>query len=317
MKSGTIENPKTKRLARALGVPRCTAIGILESLWHFTASQCPRGNVGRFSDEDIAEAVFWEGDASALISALVECRWLDRSEEFRLIVHHWCDHADDRVNMKLARSLDTFACGKEPSTKRLSHEERRKLEEEKRIKSAQCKDSVRTESAQGAHVEQVPSALPLPRPCPPPIPITSLCSDLPATPQSKPVVTKIVLNRETWAYEGVTDQDFESWAEAYPAVDLKSEIRRSIEWVRSNPAKGKKNQWRKFITGWLGRCQERGGTKGYAGRESGEASFLDHAPNCSPEVMAAIADVDLGASEAAWQEKARRIRNGEIVDGEL
>ena len=31
------------------------------------------------------------------------------------------------------------------------------------------------------------------------------------------------------------------------------------EWLKSNVAKARKKQWRKFITNWLGRAQEKGG----------------------------------------------------------
>ena len=32
-----------------------------------------------------------------------------------------------------------------------------------------------------------------------------------------------------------------------------------IEWIKSNPKKGKKENYRRFITNWLSKSQERGG----------------------------------------------------------
>lgn len=68
-------------------------------------------------------------------------------------------------------------------------------------------------------------------------------------------------------WEGVTDQDREAWRIAYPAVGLDSEMARADQWLRANPEKAKKTRWRRFLTGWFGRSQERGG--GMPSRASG------------------------------------------------
>ncbi len=103
MKRGTPRHPKTKDLARRLKIPVPYAVGILEMLWEFTREFYPRGDVGRGSDEDIADAVGWpEADCRTLISALVESRWLNPTEEpDRLAVHDWHDHADDYTKKKI------------------------------------------------------------------------------------------------------------------------------------------------------------------------------------------------------------------------
>lgn len=67
-------------------------------------------------------------------------------------------------------------------------------------------------------------------------------------------------------FENVTTQDLEGWGEAYPAVEIKGEIRRAAQWMKANPRKKKKN-WPRFITNWLARAQEKGGTFGYIGKE--------------------------------------------------
>lgn len=109
MKRGTPRNPKTKAFARTLKIPIYSAVGILEMLWHFTAEFCVEGDIGKLSDEEIADAVGWEGDSSDLIGALVSCRWLDDFQNFpefsgtrhRLMVHDWRQHCDDYTKKKL------------------------------------------------------------------------------------------------------------------------------------------------------------------------------------------------------------------------
>ncbi len=111
MKRGTPEHPKTRRLARRLGLPIYSAVGLLELLWHFTARYSPRGDIGRHQDADIADAVGWDGDVHLLISSLVAERWLDECDEYRLLVHGWSDHADEAVRKSLARSGVGFTNG--------------------------------------------------------------------------------------------------------------------------------------------------------------------------------------------------------------
>ena len=60
-------------------------------------------------------------------------------------------------------------------------------------------------------------------------------------------------------FQGITDADKQSWAIAYPACDLTRQLAAMNEWLRANPTKAHKRAWRRFITGWLERAQERGG----------------------------------------------------------
>lgn len=59
-------------------------------------------------------------------------------------------------------------------------------------------------------------------------------------------------------FTGITDTDRQGWAEAYPAVNIPRQLAAASEWLKSNPAKRKKNH-RRFITSWFSRQQEKGG----------------------------------------------------------
>jgi hypothetical protein len=95
VKRGTTRNPKFARLRRRLGIGVAQAAGHLELLWHFTHDYARLGNVGKYSDEEIAEGAAWEGDPGRFVAALVECGWLDRCAVHRLVVHDWGDHTDE------------------------------------------------------------------------------------------------------------------------------------------------------------------------------------------------------------------------------
>jgi hypothetical protein len=112
---------------RILNLPRYVIVGILELLWHFCAEYTPDGAVGKYTNQRIAAAIGYEGDAGKLIKALVAAGWLDRSDEHRLIVHDWSSHADDAVNMKLFRARLSFADGQTPNPSRIPLDERRRI----------------------------------------------------------------------------------------------------------------------------------------------------------------------------------------------
>jgi len=77
---------------------------------------------------------------------------------------------------------------------------------------------------------------------------------------------------ELTGFAGVTDLDREAWRQAYPACDIDRQLAAMHEWLRSNPEKAHKKRWRRFVTNWLSRQQERGGDKPANQRANG-ASF--------------------------------------------
>lgn len=97
MKRGAPDHPKFRRLASILQRPRFQVVGIMESLYHFTANYAKRGDIGKWSNAEIAAGIEWDGDPEKLVSALVECRLLDEDPAYRLLVHDWQSHADQTV----------------------------------------------------------------------------------------------------------------------------------------------------------------------------------------------------------------------------
>jgi hypothetical protein len=124
MKPEAITHTKMKRLCRRLGLALWQGVGLLECLWQLTAREAPRGNIGKLSDEDIALGIDYRGKEGEMIQALVDSGWLDRHPEERLVVHDWADHADDAVQMRLARNREFFVGGRAPKLSRLSGKER-------------------------------------------------------------------------------------------------------------------------------------------------------------------------------------------------
>jgi len=124
---GTLVHRKIRRLAIALKISPCYALGICEALWHVTAQHAPAGDIGRMSDSDIAMEMFYDEKSADLIVALVEVKLLDRNKDGLLIVHDWHLHSEDSVDNRLARAGKYYASGEQPRMTRLNILERTKL----------------------------------------------------------------------------------------------------------------------------------------------------------------------------------------------
>lgn len=109
MKRTAIEHPKVRRLQRILGgIPRWQAWGLMEGLWQFTGKFTPRGDVGRYQNEDLADFLEWREDPDVLVDAYIKAGLIDPHPEHRLVVHGWHEHADDATKAALRRANDTF-----------------------------------------------------------------------------------------------------------------------------------------------------------------------------------------------------------------
>lgn len=95
-------------LAESLKQPLYSAVGIMEMLWHFVGQNAPRGDIGSVPDRQIAAAVAWDGKTDKLIDGLVSSVWLDRHEEYRLVVHDWPEHCEQSVRKWLLRNKKGF-----------------------------------------------------------------------------------------------------------------------------------------------------------------------------------------------------------------
>ena len=67
------DHPKTKRMARRLGISVPAAIGHLHCLWWWAMDYAPDGDISDYDAEDIADAAMWDGDAEQFLQALIDC----------------------------------------------------------------------------------------------------------------------------------------------------------------------------------------------------------------------------------------------------
>jgi hypothetical protein len=109
MKIATLEKLKFKNLQRRLRLPLWQAVGLLEALWKITCRNAPAGDIGRLTNDEIAAALEWSGDAGELIAALVETRWLDADAKHRLLVHDWAEECESWLHASFKKYGKQFA----------------------------------------------------------------------------------------------------------------------------------------------------------------------------------------------------------------
>jgi hypothetical protein len=97
-------------------------------------------------------------------------------------------------------------------------------------------------------------------------------------------------------WEGITDADRQQWATAYPGAVIDQELAKATAWLTANPSRAGRRNWRRFLVGWLQRCQDKGGTNRPPGVRPDEKpppkAWRDEyrpAPYRTPKEVAALA----------------------------
>ena len=89
---------------------------------------------------------------------------------------------------------------------------------------------------------------------------TDICSELQEAAEP-PIITLLLNTGEEYP---VTQRHVNVWMQLYPAVDIIQCLRNMKGWLMSNPAKRKTSRGiARFITTWLQKEQDKGGTPGY------------------------------------------------------
>lgn len=66
----------------------------------------------------------------------------------------------------------------------------------------------------------------------------------------------ICFSKEKFIFEGITSEDLSRWEVAYPGVNVKEQLAKMCDWILSNPRKGQKRNWRRFIASWLSKASD-------------------------------------------------------------
>jgi hypothetical protein len=108
--NGAYEHPKTRRLARTLGLDPWAALGLMEAVWAWVRKAARDGRIDLDQWEDLADYLRWRQPAAELTKLLVDAKFVDAQDGWWW-VHDWDQHADDTTRKALDRSGKGFANG--------------------------------------------------------------------------------------------------------------------------------------------------------------------------------------------------------------
>lgn len=240
MKRSAPDSPKFSDILRELQIKKYEGIGILESLWHLTAKQAPQGNIGRWSDRQIASALDWDKTTpEELIDALVVTKWLERSEEHRLIVHDWHDHADDSIRKMLKYQDLQFLSRQNGESQRISENLR-----EGSDKSGGSQPKPENIALAGARIARSQSLKPKPEEntdsLEPEIPASQPAQRQPPPapdPNDPPIlIFPTVGPVKFWELRA---SKLAEWQSTYPTINCEQTAMIALQWCRDNPGKRK------------------------------------------------------------------------------
>jgi hypothetical protein len=94
------QHPKTRKLARALGISVPQVVGHLHLIWWWAADYAGDGDLSGFDAMDLADAAMWEGDEETLLQALCNVGYIDTAEDGTHALHDWQVYQGNYIEKK-------------------------------------------------------------------------------------------------------------------------------------------------------------------------------------------------------------------------
>jgi hypothetical protein len=230
MRSGLAADPAVIRIRRTCGLDVDAVVGKLHRLWSWADAHTVDGTADGLDLDWVDETAGAAGFGACMIAA----GWLEetpRGVRFANFGRHNGQSAKVRAlaqtRMKRTRCADSATESEQKANTSATREEKRR-EEKKR-------EELNTPAAPVA------------------------ASVLAKRPKRSQPAGGISWTADA-GWQGITDGDRAEWLQAYPACDLQGELAKSGSWLRANPTKAHKSNWRRFLVAWLTRSQDHGGT---------------------------------------------------------
>ena len=94
-----IDHTKTRRMCKSLDLNPREVIGLLTCLWIYTLKESPDGILTDRTDDDVAMALFWDGDPEELVCSLIKSGFVER-ENGSLIIRDWFEHTGSAMTLR-------------------------------------------------------------------------------------------------------------------------------------------------------------------------------------------------------------------------
>jgi hypothetical protein len=246
MRAALTTCPKVAAMARAIGMAeefrslsrqsmRLLVVGGLHAVWAAVNEHTSDGVMANSYPEDLDDIAGIEGFGQAMQAA----GWLE------------VDEADASLTFPNFGQWNTPAKDTTAAERMRKHREKQRVAQPTVTVTAPLRVTVAPDKTRQDKREEEPAA---------PVPTTE-----PATP-SRSRAKSLVSWAADAGWGGITDADRQGWATAYPGAVLEQELAKASEWLKANPKRAGKRNWRAFLVRWLQRCQDHGGTTRDVGR---------------------------------------------------
>ena len=135
----------------------------------------------------------------------------------------------------------------------------------------------------------------------------------------KPIESVAPSKRIKWdqhlGFTGILPMDRFRWRKTFQAVKINVELRIAHEWLLANPRKRKKNYYR-FLTSWLSRCQDVGGSSGVRNKPAHCSGVWEYKPLTEEQIQAATAENERQGGACDKVDALRRLLRHEITEDE-
>jgi hypothetical protein len=246
MRAALTTCPKVAAMARAIGMAeefrrlsrqsmRLLVVGGLHAVWAAVNEHTSDGVMANSYPEDLDDIAGIEGFGQAMQAA----GWLE------------VDEADASLTFPNFGQWNTPAKDTTAAERMRKHREKQRVAQPTVTVTAPLRVTVTPDKTRQDKREDIPAA---------PVPTNE-----PATPSRSRARAAV-----SWAadagWTGITPADRQEWAAAFPGAVLDQELAKATAWLKANPKRAGRRNWRRFLVGWLQRCQDKGGTNREPGR---------------------------------------------------
>jgi hypothetical protein len=232
--------PKVAAMARTIGkcdefrslcrqAMRLLVVGGLHAVWAAVNEHTSDGVMDNSYPEDLDDIAGIEGFGKAMQSA----GWLN------------ADSAAATLTFPNFGQWNTPAKDTTAAERMRKHREKERVTRNTVTVTAPLRVTVAPDKTRQDKREDIPAA---------PVPTSE-----PAKPSRSRAKSSLSWSADS-GWEGITDADRSEWATAFPGAVLAQELAKATAWLKANPQRCGKRNWRRFIVGWLQRCQDKGGT---------------------------------------------------------
>jgi hypothetical protein len=259
------EHPKSLRLCAALMNPLGWAYVI--KLWRWCCKYAPDGDLTEFGAEEIEYGLGWTLDAGKLYAALKTARFIEDTEDGRVLVHDWMEHQGRAIKKmeKDAKRKRLSRRARPTDVQRTSNGRRQDVRVTAPVPNPTQPNLTKLDQTRSGESAARPSERSSPPPAPQGSPVEELtfpCDGAPAT---------------WW----VTREQLAEWQRLYPHLDVLGECRKALAWIKANESKRKTaGGMPRYLVKWLNRAQDTGGSGALSGARGSIASARRDA-NCA------------------------------------